>query len=136
MKFKEFISEAMIRKLDNVVYDFHWDEKRQGFYTTVGDKEIEFFKANGPFDRSGAQEKAQKLMIKLYSDAVMKKRKEDDYKYQYEKPLSKLEQEFVELDKKMIKMKMTDQELKRWEQLAHSGIIRRSVTDRSHQAYK
>lgn len=136
MKFKEFISEAMVRKLDNVVYDFHWDEKRQGFYTTVGDKEIEFFKANSKFDRSGAQEQAQRLMIKLYSDAVTKKRKEDDHKYQYEKPLSKLEQEFVELDKKMIKMKMTDQELKRWEQLAHSGIIRRSVTDRSHQAYK
>jgi hypothetical protein len=134
MKFKQFISEAIKRKLGDVVYDFHWDEKRFGYYVTVGGKEVEFFKAKGPFDRSGAQEQAERLIVKLYSEDHTAKRKADEYKYQYEKPLSNLEKEWVELQKRF--MKLNDKELKRWEQLHQSGIIRKSLLDDSHPALK
>jgi len=131
MKLREI---AVKRNLDGVVYDFHWDEKRGGFYVTIGGKEVEFFKANGKFDRSGAQDKAEKLIIKLYNDAYTAKRKAENHKYEYERPLKDLEKEWIELQKRF--MSLNDKELKRWETLWKSGVIRQSILDGTHPEVK
>lgn len=130
MKFDE-IFESQV-KYEGNTYDFRWDQKREGFVTLENGKEKGFFKAKSFFDRSEAQEEAKKLMIKLRSDHVTKVRAADEYEYQYNKPLSKLEQEWAEMTNRF--MSLTDKELARWEQLWKSGVIRKSLMDDSHPA--
>jgi hypothetical protein len=120
------------------VYDFQWDSKREGFVVTVNSKPVKdlFYKAKGIFDRSGAQEQAQKMMIKLVSDAIQVHDDAKQYEYQYVKPLSDLEKEFVELEKKFYKKQLDQKGIDRWLDLGKSGIIRKSLIDQTHPAVK
>jgi hypothetical protein len=133
MKIKELLESKSAIRDGNEEWDFLWDEDRLGFYVTHNGKELEFFKANGYFDRSGAQDSAQKLMFKLRGAAAMARKAREHHEYQYNKPLSDLEKEWVALDNRFMQLNV-DTELKRWEQLADSGIIRKSLIDGSHPA--
>jgi hypothetical protein len=120
------------------VYDFHWDQKRMGFYVSINGKPVKdlFYKAKGTFDRSGAQEQAQKMMIKLVSDAVQATDDARHHHNQYVKPLSDLEKEFVDLEKKFYKRELDEKGIQRWLDLGKSGIIRKSLIDQTHPAVK
>lgn len=120
------------------VYDFHWDAKREGFFVTINSKPVKdlFYKAKGIFDRSDAQEQAKKMMIKLVSDAIITHDKAKQHEYQYNKPLSDLEKEFADLETKFYNLELDDKGVKRWLDLANSGIIRKSLLDKTHPATK
>ena len=115
-------------------YDFHWDEGRFGYYVVANGEERGFFKAKSMFDRSEAQDAAKKLMFKIRSDDVVARQKADQYQYQYVKPLSDIEKEWVELEKRY--MSLNDEELARWLRLGKSGVVRKSMIDKTHPALK
>jgi hypothetical protein len=137
MRIKE-LTESKTARTDHEgnVYDFHWQEEPMGFYVTVNDKPVAngFFAAKDMFNRSDAQEQARKLALTLASDAIIARRKVDDYNFQYKKPLSKLEQEWAEMQNRF--MSLSDEELARWERLWKSGTIRKSLQDGTHPAVK
>ena len=130
------ILESKTERRDHAgnVYDWEWDEKKMGFHTTVNGVSKKFFKAKGFFDRSEAQEAAKTHMMHLYGDSMAAKRAADEHHFQFEKPLSQLEKEWVELEKRF--MKLNDKELDRWKSLAHSGIIRKSLINGKHPEVK
>ena len=133
MKISEILSK---RKLNNVEWDYHWDNKREGFCVTVNGKEASFFKAKGIFDRSGAQKEAEQLIVKLHGDAWSADKKAKDDEFQYKKPLTNLEKEWVALAKRVSKMdKMTDKELERYVTLGKE-VVRRSLLDGTHPEVK
>ena len=125
------INEVVVRNSKDNVYDFHWDNDRGGFAVTVDDEEVAFHKAKDPkWDRGGAQELAKKNMLKLRSDAIMKRQAEEEYKYQYEKPLTDLEQKWVEMTNRF--MSLNDDELHRWK--LYAPAIRKSLLNGTHQS--
>ena len=113
--------------------DFHWDDDRFGYYVTVNGQEIpdSFFKAKSQFDRIEAQEAAKKVMVQLRSDAAVKKRDEDYRRYQYDKPLTDLEKEWLELSKKFNSSELDNKGLDRWSRLGQE-VIRKSLHDGTH----
>ena len=84
------------------------------------------------FDRSGAQDEARKLIVKLVSDIYIAKRDADEYKYQYEKPLSDLELEWIQSSKWFMSMMLNELGEKRWESLSISSSVRKSVSHDTH----
>jgi len=127
------INEITIKKDGQKKYDFHWDESRGGFAVTIDDEEQAFFKAKDPkWDRSGAQELAKKAMNRLRGDAIVKQQKEEEHKYQYDKPLSSLELEWAGMMKRF--MTLNDKELVRWKNL--NSVVRKSLHDGSHPFMK
>ena len=126
------LDEIAVTRTGEEKYDFHWDNDRVGFATTVDGEEIGFFPAKSKFDRSAAQDAAKKLMYKTRGDARLADQKRREHEYQYNKPLSTLEVEWVALMKRF--MSLNDKELDRWKKL--NQVVRRSLHDGSHPAMK
>ena len=131
MRANEFITEA--------TYDYRWDEDKCGFFTTIDGVDQEFFPAKSKWDRSEANNKAKKASALARSNEVMAKRKEEDDAYQFDRPLTSLEIQWVELHKKLIaaankRGEMTDQELSRYKQLQQ--VVRQSILYGTHPIMK
>ena len=126
------INEVISRATDPT-YDFAWNNDRGGFAVTIDGEEQAFYKAKDPkWDRSGAQELARKHAIRLRSDAIVKKQRSEKHEYEYNRPLSVLEQEWANMTNRFTTL--TDKELHRWKQL--DSIIRDSLRDGTHPAIK
>ena len=135
-EYKELLeSRSEIRDMNGNVHDYQWDEDRFGYFVTTNGKEVPngFFKAKSMFDRSDAQNQAQQMTFNLRSEATMAKQAKDKHFFQYEKPLSDLEKEWVELNNRF--MKLNKQELDRWTSLG-KAVVRRSLINGSHPAAK
>lgn len=128
MKVFEIMTPASLDK----DYTFAWDNDRVGFATIANGKEVGFFPAKSKFDRSGAQEQARKLAVKLRNEVLQADRERREHEYQYVKPLSQLEQEWAALHKRF--MSLNDKELERWKQLGQ--VVRRSLHDETHPIFK
>ena len=126
------LDEIAVTRTGEEKYDFHWDNDRVGFATTVDGEEIGFFPAKSKFDRSAAQDAAKKLMLTTRGNARLAAQQEREREYQYNKPLSNLELEWVSLMKRF--MSLNDKELARWQNL--NQVVRRSLHDGSHPAMK
>jgi len=127
------INEVVIKRNTDNDYAFTWDNDRGGFAVTVDGEEQAFYKAKDPkWDRSGAQELARKHMIKLRAEATMKRQQAEKHEYEYNRPLSALELQWVEMTNRF--MSLDDKELHRWKQL--DQIIRDSLRDGTHPAVK
>lgn len=126
------INEITVTRNGDEKYDFHWDDDRVGFATTVDGEEIGFFLAKSKFDRAAAQEAARKLMVKTRGEARLADQQRIEYEFQYNRPLSELELEWVGMMKRF--MTLNDKELARWESL--NQIVRKSLHDGSHPIMK
>lgn len=126
------LHEIEVTRTGDEKYDFYWDNDRVGFATTVDGEEIGFSPAKSKFDRSAAQDSAKKLMLKTRGNARLAAQQEREREYQYNKPLSNLELEWVSLMKRF--MSLNDKELARWQNL--NQVVRRSLHDGSHPAMK
>ena len=111
----------------------HWDDARGGFAVTKNNVEQIFFKAkDAKWDRGSAQELAKAAMVKLRSEAIAKQQKIESDKYEYERPLSNLEQEWTDMTNRF--MSLNNKELARWTNLLQ--VIRNSLRDGTHPAIK
>lgn len=126
------LDEIAVTRTGEEKYDFHWDNDRVGFATTVDGEEIGFFPAKSKFDRSAAQDAAKKLMYKTRGDARLADQQRREHEYQYNKPLSELEIEWVGMMKRF--MSLNEKELARWQSL--NQVVRRSLHDGTHPALK
>jgi hypothetical protein len=107
------------------------------FVATADGEEIGRFEGKSKWDSGEAQKQAEQCVNKHRGAAIMKQDKENAHRYQMDKPLSQLEKEWLELDKRMIhglqtKNLISDKEHARWEQLA--PVIRKSLISGEHPA--
>jgi hypothetical protein len=138
MKLRDFLCEHAYSR-ENYVVKFHENEDDPGGYYEVfhGIKSI----GKHPFthiskNASIALDAAKKQLNAAYFAEQKEANDKREHQNQYEKPLSALEQEWVELDKQLVKAarsgkyEMSDRDLDRYNKL--SGIIRKSLLNDTH----
>lgn len=133
------VGMKILEALQKTKWDFAWDNDRGGFYVTKNGEEVpdSFHKAVSYFDRSGAQTNARKQANALRSAEITAEFKEREHHLEFDRPLTNLEQEWVELDKKLVRAvkkqdTMTDDELARYSKLG--DIVRKSLINHEHPA--
>lgn len=124
--------DEIVNRIGMPKFDFAWDNERVGFITTRDGEEIQFFPAKSKFDRSGAQDQAKRLALRMRNELIAADNRKREHEYQFERPLSKLEQEWAEMTNRF--MSLSPQEVERWNQLMPA--IRRSLQDGTHPAVK
>jgi hypothetical protein len=141
MRSTEFITEENIdpRKVKYEVTRLkdEDDDFTNTFVATADGVEIGRFEGKSKWDSGDAQKQAEQCVNKHRGEAIVKQDKENAHRYQMDKPLSQLEKEWLELDKRMIhglqtKNLISDTEHARWEQLA--PVIRKSLISGEHPA--
>jgi hypothetical protein len=147
ISFKQYIAETAAFERGKYSVHYHEnDDDRGGHYTVHHDgKEI----SKHPFtdftkNASPAYEAAKKHAITSHAADVNADNKQREHDYQHKKPLSDLEKEWLELDKKMVHHAQTktgsfsDKESARWQSLgkiARKSLIDGTHVEASHRAY-
>jgi hypothetical protein len=75
-------------------YDFH-REPDNWFVATADGVEIGRFQGKSQFDSGAAQDAAKKCIMQHRGEAASKKHKEDEHRFQFEKPLSDVEKRWA-----------------------------------------
>lgn len=131
MRVKEFITEdARKVKYDTVRLQDEDGDLTNTFVATADGKEIGRFEGKSRFDSGEAQEAARKCIVQHRSAAINAEDEVREHYYQYEKPLTDLEQRWVEMDNRY--MELNDEELKKW--LRYAEAIRKSLLNGTHPA--
>ena len=112
-------------------FDYRWDNEAVGFHVTMNGNDLpnEFFKAKGKFDRWGAEQSTRSRVSELtYA--------EEYYQKEVVRPLTALEVEYLELEKKLYNPdswnKCSEQEMNRALYLNQCGLMRDSVLRLTH----
>jgi hypothetical protein len=131
MKSKEFIKEDA-RKIKYEVIRLHDEDGdfTNTFVARADGEEIGRFEGKNRFDSGAASEAAKKCIVQHRAAAINAEDAENEYKYQYEKPLTDLEQAWVEMQNRF--MSLSDEELTKWER--YLPLVRKSLRDGSHPA--
>ena len=147
MTFKQFLNEQEFKHGKEPYWEWDRPNKQYVVYDTNGE-----VSSVHPYEFEYAVSKAYYAAI----HAVDKLKAEEQNRYtqfqQHERPLTKYEQEYIELDRKikkylrLIKDPNIDEKTKaiyneqlekwgtRWDTLAHAGVIRQSIITGEHEA--